>query len=606
MPDPRLTEDGSVDPNRLSDAALVRLFAQSRDAEVFRELVERHGPLVLAACRRGLHSHADAEDAFQATFLVLARSAGKIRSRQSVASWLYGVATRVCLRMRRDSARRSTELLMDAADTTADPLDELLARHDGLVADEELAAMPERLRTPLVLRYLVGKSNAEVAEELGISVAALEGRLKRGKQALRMRLLRRGVTLATMVATLKATRVAAGNLPGELAESTISLAASGGTATISLAASEAGTSTHIALQELSAMSTTGLSMPVVAAAGTLTVVAALVTSQLAFSQGEGQAVNDPFGLDATVARADETGTEVQLQRSDAESRGELSDGGEGPTPLAPTAKFRNVGIGRSAGEDQPLSKATAEGVWSSAIPGVIDIKSRSASELAIEQALVKPLNSLGLDFQGAPLSEVVSYLISEYHIEVQVDAQALDDLGLSPDDPIHVTIRNIRLESALSVMLRQLDLTYAIKDDVLLVTSQENADSWFEVRTYPLTQLPGDAATIEQLITESVDPASWQGKGGAGSISTALLDYLVIRQTYRAHREINELLSQLKQTTTGDPLDARAIEAAELGKADHPTSPQLPPEASPQVDSLPSASSRDPFRSIEADDPFGF
>src|SRR5690606_22074649 len=116
-----------------------------------------------------------------ATFLVLARSATKIRHRPALGAWLYGVATRVCLRMRRDAARRSAQELLDTTGETMDPLDELLARHDEMAVDEELRRLPKSLRDPIVLRYFGNQTNTEVARQLGLSIAALEGRLKRGK-----------------------------------------------------------------------------------------------------------------------------------------------------------------------------------------------------------------------------------------------------------------------------------------------------------------------------------------------------------------------------------------------------------------------------------------
>lgn len=119
----------------------------------------------------------------------------------------------------------------------------------------------------------------------------------------------------------------------------------------------------------------------------------------------------------------------------------------------------------------------------------VDLAGQDGAEQRINRALSDPLNSLGLEFQGAPLSEVVSFLREEYNIEVQLDLQALDDLGLSPDDPIDVNLRNISLRSALRIMLRQLDLTYVISDEVLLITSEEEALTRLQVKVYPVADL---------------------------------------------------------------------------------------------------------------------
>lgn len=545
-----MAETPQVDLTELSDRALLRRFAQSADEDAFRQLVDRHGPLVLAACRRGLSCSTDADDAFQATFLVLARSANKIRKGNSVAAWLYGVATRVAMRMRRNAARRSTHELMDTAAPEVDPLDELLARHDGNVADEELNKLPDSLRTPLVLRYLVGRSNAEVAEELGITIAALEGRLKRGKQRLRMRLLRRGVTLAVVVAMLKSTRVVANDIPSELVNSTVDLAFSGSSATIAALANEPATSTHIALQELSAMNVTILSKPVVAAATFGGILAAALTAQVAFSQGEGHGNGNPFALDAAASSSAEeepaASTSLPAQRTSSAD------------PFA-----ADSASSVAAPSTRTITGATAAN--SASGRRIVDFKPRSKSELAIERALAQPLNSLGLEFQSAPLSEVVNFLRDEYNIEVQIDIGSLDNLGVSPDEPVDVNIRNVNLESAIELMLAPLDLTYVIDKQVLLILTEEDEEYRLEARVYPNPHLKD--FTVDKLM-QVVAPDSWEVNKGQGT-AVEVHDRIIINQTYHVHKQINELLSQLMESQPATSLN-KAIRRAEMGIMDGP------------------------------------
>ncbi len=547
-----MAETASVEFESLSDRALLRMFAQSGDADAFRQLVDRHSALVLGTCRRGLHGAADADDAFQATFLVLARSAGKIRNRDALAAWLYGVATRVCQRMRREAAQHSTHELMDVAAEQTDPLDELLARHDEMVADEELTALPANLRAPLVLRYLAGKSNAEVADELGITVAALEGRLKRGKQRLRMRLLRRGVTLAAVVATLKATRVVASEVPTQLTESAVELAASGASATISSLACEPTTSTHFALQELHAMNAVVLSKPVVAALSAGAVVVAMVTTQVAFSQGD-EGAADPFGLDAVAAdqlSPDAASEAVNVVAQDdspfdnADARTVADD------PFAPSPGPRPT---------TAIEARESKGYQKDPPPvRFVDLKQRSWSEQNIENALARPLSSVGLDFHGAPLSEVVDFLRAEYDIEIQLDRIGLVNEGLSPDEQITVSLQNISLESALNLMLEPVHLTYIVDNEVLLITSENRALESIEARAYPTDVLGTDSEELAELIKETIAPDSWfaERKGlpqeKLFTISTVLPDRIVVRQTYYVHREINKLLTQLQVENSKD------------------------------------------------------
>src|SRR5205814_6651075 len=126
----------------LSDAALLERFAVSRDEAAFEVLVWRHGPMVLGVCRRALGKHHDAEDAMQATFLALARQAGSIGKRASLAGWLYRVAYRTALRARRQAGKQPTDPT-PVEDLPAPPPDDLVAAHElRLLLDEELQGLP--------------------------------------------------------------------------------------------------------------------------------------------------------------------------------------------------------------------------------------------------------------------------------------------------------------------------------------------------------------------------------------------------------------------------------------------------------------------------------
>src|SRR5262249_29881512 len=147
----------------------------------FEALVRRHGPLVLGVCRRLLHNWHDAEDAFQATFWVLARKAGSITRKESVAGWLYQVAYRAAVKARTRAANQQQQERKAQPKPSTDPLAEVTGRELLGVLDEELQRLPQRYRTPLVLCYLEGKTRDEAAQELGWSVGTLKRRLEQGR-----------------------------------------------------------------------------------------------------------------------------------------------------------------------------------------------------------------------------------------------------------------------------------------------------------------------------------------------------------------------------------------------------------------------------------------
>ncbi len=176
-----------------SDASLLAHFARARDGAAFEAIVRKHGPMVLGVCQRLLDAHL-AEDAFQATFLVLIRRAATIRRPRLLANWLYGVAQRTALAARR-LARRCSHPKQEM-DMLAAPEAERLWHDLRPVIDEELSRLPEKYRLPILLCYIQGRTNEEAARQLGWTKGTVSGRLARARELLRGRLARRGVTLS--------------------------------------------------------------------------------------------------------------------------------------------------------------------------------------------------------------------------------------------------------------------------------------------------------------------------------------------------------------------------------------------------------------------------
>jgi RNA polymerase sigma factor (sigma-70 family) len=230
---------GRRDAGADTDAQLWRRYVQQRDGAAFEALLRRHGPMVLGVCRRVLHNEHDAEDAFQATFLVLLRKARALRSPEAVGNWLYGVAHRTALHARDAAARRRRKEaeLLPRAETPDDGRAELLA-----ALDQELARLPDKHRAVLLHCDLEGKTRKEAARELGWPEGTVASRLARARRLLAKRLAGHGLVgggpaalfahhapapLPTAVAarTIKAAgRLAAGEAPKTLSAEAMNLA----------------------------------------------------------------------------------------------------------------------------------------------------------------------------------------------------------------------------------------------------------------------------------------------------------------------------------------------------------------------------------------------
>jgi RNA polymerase sigma factor (sigma-70 family) len=188
------------------DGRLLKQFIAERDEVAFAALVARHGRMVLGVCRRFLHDEHDVEDAFQATFLVLASRAKAIRDASLLGHWIFGVAHRVAVRARANAARRYVheQNLTGEQVGIVPPVCEGERRESLAILDEELARLPESLRAPTVLCYLEGLTHEEAAGRLRWPVGTVRSRLARARDKLRRRLSRRGLTAddATLTASI--------------------------------------------------------------------------------------------------------------------------------------------------------------------------------------------------------------------------------------------------------------------------------------------------------------------------------------------------------------------------------------------------------------------
>lgn len=441
MSDAPVASGETAEAAAVPDRELLAAFVFRRDERAFERIVRRHGAMVYGVCRRVLRDAHACDDAFQATFLVLAKSAGRIRKRQSLASWLHGVAHRVARRALVERYRRHEQAAVMEQVIGEPELRDVEARHQQQLLDSELQALPERYREPLVLHYLEGLSNRELAERLGLSVAAVEGRLKRARKELRLRLTRHGVELSAIVVLLHAAQPAAA---GALLESLITVAAKSG------AAAAAGTlSTHVTTSQAAALAGKELAMLTFSTKMTVLLATSVAAvSLLAFHTGNATRAGH-FSSEASavsVATFAESNDEPAVDAEDA---------------LDPRVSSVSA---VSSGEVDGAGETTGD--------------LRSLDELArrIRTALRSPTS---LSFADTPLRDAIDQIASEHRIPISMDGDELARHGITGDENISLEVDEKSLQSALREMLRDVNgvpLAYVLDDLSILITSQTKAE----------------------------------------------------------------------------------------------------------------------------------
>jgi RNA polymerase sigma factor (sigma-70 family) len=249
------------DEARLTDGQLLGCFLERRDGHAFAALVRRHGPLVWGVCRR-LLGEQDAEDAFQATFLVLVRKAASIVPREMVANWLYGVAHQTALKARATATKKKGRERQVTEMPEPGVAEQDLWRDLRPLLDEELSRLPDRYRVVIVLCDLEGKTRTEVAGQLGLPEGTVGSRLARARAILAKRLARHGLAVSGgALAAVLSQKVASAGVPPSVVSATIQAAtlvaagqaAATGAISVKVAALTKGVLKTMLLNKLTAM-----------------------------------------------------------------------------------------------------------------------------------------------------------------------------------------------------------------------------------------------------------------------------------------------------------------------------------------------------------------
>lgn len=491
------------DGDRASDSDLLARVVGEEDSAAFALLVSRYATLVLGVCRRVLRDEHDAQDAFQATFLVLVRRAGQIRNHRALAGWLHAVARRTATRAQRQRRQHPRGPLPDDLAAQEDVFREICLRNEGQVLDDELHRLPSHYRDPLVRRYIQGRSNSEIALELGISLGVVEGRLKRGKDRLRLSLAKRGIGLGAVLVSVGAAENAAASAAESLIASTAKAAVAfrGGKMVKGCSSENA---VRLAEKEL-AMSASG---SITAATGAAIVLAGLAVAWAGPRESH-SAMAPPPSLSTAASEAGPS--EASLRAN-------------GPSAAMEMGAESYAGAG-----DEQTSPASAN-------------------------AFAATLNSpTQIEFLESPLSDVVDYIRDLHAIEIQIDRRALEDVGLTVDSPVTRNLRGVSLRTALRLILRDLDLTYTAMDDVLLITTPAVAEQMPVTRVYPVGDVLAATEAVNgdsEWLTDAVIHLRSEGEVRPEGLTLADVGgqtVLIVSETYTLHEDIERLLDALRQ-----------------------------------------------------------
>lgn len=321
----------------LTDGKLLECFIEHRDEAAFAALVKRHGPMVWGVCHRLLDHH-EAEDAFQATFLVLIRKAASIKPREMVGNWLYGVAHRTALQARRTATRRrakekQVKEMPETEDVQQDLWDDLRP-----LLDQELSRLPDKYRAVIVLCDLEGKTRKETAQQLGCPEGTVAGRLVRARSMLAKRLARHGLALSSGALAEMLTEMAASACAFSVTIKAVSVFATGQAATIGATSIQAVALTEGVLKTMM-MSKLKAALAVVLVLGFMATGATVLTGRMATAKDDKPAPapasdNASINSDTSGAKGLEAKVKQKPRRIKYEDFVELIHGGDAATSSA--------------------------------------------------------------------------------------------------------------------------------------------------------------------------------------------------------------------------------------------------------------------------------
>lgn len=542
-----------------SDQELLQLYLAVGDRCALEALIERYTPLVASVCSLTVADRNYAEDAFQATFLILIRSANKIRRQASLAAWLHGVAYRCGCRLRKkcreQSLDESSEAMIAAEEKSVDPLVDLARRMNLEALDRELEELPETLRAPLIEHYLMGNTAAQIAASMELSVSAVEGRLRRGRHTLRGRLARRGVSLSVLavgaglfqehLAASEGAQWAANffqmHLPTDCSLSNVSSASSVSNPQVSsLIRGETSMFATSSLKAVVAAGAVGLLLT----AGSL-IALTVVAADPATSSGSGSlaVLNMPAHLAeqsvlAQFGGADETteppGDPSGIDDGAVQGNDEAvahSAWSQGPA----SNPFGMPGAGATAWQ-RPDATGGDEPNW---LAG-----GRTAME-AMEKNRAGMSQQIEFNFNGMPLHQVTEWLSEQTNMSFELNTEEIENGGVASIDSPITAIGMGSVREFIRRIGDALELTYVIHESTVEITTRDNAATKPNVRFYDLSFVLPNSANTQALvlaIERTVSPVDWQN----GDASIAIVgSMMIVSAVDNIHQRVEVMLHQL-------------------------------------------------------------
>ncbi|MCA9170925.1 MAG: sigma-70 family RNA polymerase sigma factor, partial [Planctomycetales bacterium] len=437
-------------------------------------------------------------------------------------------------RIRQRRAKQRSLMSEPLVDSTPSAFELLSEDDQRLATHEAIASLPTTLREPLVLRYLAGKTNREVADHLALTEMAVEGRLKRAKSRLRAKLVRRGLMLSSMLAVVEqAASVDAQDIAIADRLVQVTVDACQGRTSSGMRDSEQALETLIK-EEVTHMVRTQLSRYAVAASICSVAVGIILGPQL-LQTGHAQS-EDPFAI------GDEQRIEATLATD-------------------PAARQVETRLHSSAADTTKNSSAAADMSASSSRRTERQRPSRfTVVDPTTQQILDQLQEQTTIEVFDEPLEEVISKIAEMHDIEIQIEQNHLDEVGVNSREAVTFRTNRLTLGSALHLMLRRLGLTYTVTDEILLITTPDRLE--IETRVYTLpAKWPITGDTIQDLITKQIEPDSWGEVGGEGAIDVIGMT-LVVTQPFQVHQQIDNLLTQLDRSFNSSPEAAEAAAKA--------------------------------------------